>query len=64
LDVDGFYAPLVAMMDRMVEEGFLHPEQRRDLWHGEDLEAMLAWMQAYKPLPADKGAELGRRSLR
>ena len=64
LDVDGFYAPLVAMMDRMVEEGFLHPDQRRDLWHGEDLEAMLAWMQAYEPLAADKGAELGRRSLR
>ena len=64
LDVDGFYAPLVAMMDRMVDEGFLHPEQRRDLWHGDDIEAMLAWMHAYEPLPADKGAELGRRSLR
>ena len=64
LDVDGFYAPLVAMMDRMVDEGFLHPDQRRDLWHGEDIDAMLAWMHAYEPLPADKGAELGRRSLR
>jgi len=64
LDVDGFYAPLVAMMDRMVDEGFLHPDQRRDLWHGGDIEAMLAWMHAYAPLPADKGAELGRRSLR
>src|SRR3970040_1966697 len=42
LDVDGFYAPLVAMMDRMVDEGFLHPEQRRDLWHGDNIEAMLA----------------------
>jgi len=64
LDVDRFYTPLVAMMDRMVDEGFLHPDHRRDLWHGDDLEAMLAWMHAYKPLPADKGAELGRRSLR
>ena len=64
LDVDAFYAPLVAMMDRMVDEGFLHPDQRRDLWHGDDVEAMLAWMHAYEPLPADKGAELGRRSLR
>ena len=34
LDVDGFYAPLVAMMDRMVAERFLHAEQRDDLWHG------------------------------
>ena len=25
LDVDGFYSPLLAMMDRMVEERFLHP---------------------------------------
>jgi uncharacterized protein (TIGR00730 family) len=64
LDVDGFYAPLVAMMDRMVDEGFLHPDQRRDLWHGDDIDALLAWMHAYEPLPADKGAELGRRSLR
>ena len=64
LDVDGFYAPLVAMMDRMVDEGFLHPDQRRDLWHGDGIDAMLAWMHAYEPLPADKGAELGRRSLR
>jgi len=50
--------------DRMVDEGFLHPDQRRDLWHGDDIEAMLAWMHAYEPLSADKGAELGRRSLR
>ena len=64
LDVDGFYAPLVAMMDRMVDEGFLHPDQRRDLWHGDEIDAMLAWMLAYEPLPADKGAELGRRTLR
>ena len=35
LDVDGFYAPLIGMIDRMVEERFLHPEQRHDLWHGE-----------------------------
>ena len=54
LDVDGFFAPLVSMMDRMVAEGFLHADQRRDLWHGEDIDAMFGWMRAYEPVRADK----------
>jgi uncharacterized protein (TIGR00730 family) len=61
LDVDGFYAPLIAMMDRMVEERFLHPDQRRDLWHGDDLEALLAWMRAYEPAHANKWLDEKRR---
>lgn len=61
LDVDGFYAPLVAMMDRMVAEGFVHAEQRRDLWHGDDIEAMLGWMNAYVPAQADKWLDEKRR---
>jgi uncharacterized protein (TIGR00730 family) len=35
LDIDGFYAQLIGMIDTMVSERFLHPEQRDDLWHGE-----------------------------
>ncbi len=54
LDVDGFYAPLLAMLDRMVEERFLHADQRRDLWHGEDIDALLAWMRGYRPAQASK----------
>jgi len=54
LDVDGFYAPLAAMLDRMVAEGFVHPAQRLDLWHGDDIAAMLAWMESYVPAQADK----------
>jgi uncharacterized protein (TIGR00730 family) len=61
LDVQGFYAPLVGMLDRMVEERFLHPDQRRDLWHGEDIDAMLAWMQAYRPAEASKWMDEKRR---
>ena len=61
LDVDGFYAPLVAMMDRMVAEGFVHAEQRRDLWHGDDIGAMLEWMNAYVPAQADKWLDEKRR---
>src|SRR5690606_6011857 len=45
LDIEGFYAPLIGMIDRMVEERFLHPAQRADLWHGSDIDEMLAWMR-------------------
>lgn len=54
LDVDGFYAPLMQMLDRMVQTRFLHPAQRQDLWHGEDIDAMLAWMRAYIPANSSK----------
>ena len=61
LDVDGFYSPLMAMVDRMVEERFLHPDQRTDLWHGDDIDAMLAWMRDYAPASADKWIDEKRR---
>ncbi len=65
LDVDGFYAPLIGMIDRMVEERFLHAEQRHDLWHGEDIDALFAWMRDYTPAQADKWMdEKRRRELR
>ncbi len=65
LDVEGFYAPLMGMIDRMVAERFLHPEQREDLWHGDDIAAMVAWMRAYTPAQADKWMdEKRRKSLR
>jgi uncharacterized protein (TIGR00730 family) len=62
LDVDGFYEPLIAMMDRMVGEHFVNAEQRLDLWHGEDIDGMLSWMQAYLPANADKWLEEKRRN--
>lgn len=61
LDVEGFWVPQMMMLDRMVGERFLHPEQRIDLWHGEDAAAMLAWMRAYKPAQADKWMDEKRR---
>jgi len=65
LDIDGFYAPLFAMIDRMVEERFLHPAQRADLWRGEDIDAMLEWMRGYEPANATKWLdEKHRESLR
>lgn len=61
LDVEGYFAPLAQMLDRMVEERFLHPDQRRDLWHGEDLDALLAWLRAYRPAQASKWMDEQRR---
>ncbi|HJR73493.1 MAG TPA: TIGR00730 family Rossman fold protein [Luteimonas sp.] len=64
-DVDGFYAPLMAMLDRMVTERFLHADQRTDLWHGDDIDTLFSWMHAYKPAQASKWMdEKRRRELR
>ncbi|MGY0559370.1 LOG family protein [Luteimonas sp. A277] len=65
LDVAGYWSPLAAMMDRMVNDRFLHPGQRQDLWLGEDIDTMLAWMQAYQPGESDLWLdEKKRNSLR
>ena len=50
------------MIDHMVEERFLHPEQRQDLWHGEDATQMLEWMRAYSPAQADKWFDEKKRN--
>ncbi|TYT23956.1 TIGR00730 family Rossman fold protein [Luteimonas viscosa] len=54
LDVEDFFEPLIGMIDRMVAERFLHAAQRADLWHGDDIDAMLAWMRDYSPSSASK----------
>jgi uncharacterized protein (TIGR00730 family) len=61
LDVDGFFDPLMTMLDRMVAERFLHPDQRRDLWYGENLDELFAWMRSYEPAQADKWLDEKRR---
>jgi len=63
LDAGGFYQPLIGMIDRMVEERFLHPDQRRDLWCGEDIDAMFAWMRDYTPANAGKWIDEKRRGM-
>ena len=62
LDVGGFWQPLMAMLDTMVRERFLHADQRTDMWDGDDIDAMLAWMRAYVPAQADKWLDEKRRS--
>ena len=62
LDVNDFWQPLMAMLDRMVAARFLHPEQRQDMWHGGDIDTLLAWMRGYLPAQADKWLDEKRRS--
>ena len=62
LDVGGFWQPLMAMLDTMVRERFLHADQRGDLWHGDDIDALLGWMRGYVPAQADKWLDEKRRS--
>jgi uncharacterized protein (TIGR00730 family) len=64
LDVDGFYAPLMAMIDRMVAEGFLRAEHRDELWHGEQIEPMLEWMRHSSRRPASKHPNHPQTDLR
>ena len=65
LDVAGYWSPIAAMMDRMVGDRFLHPDQRQDLWIGDDIDTMLGWMKAYEPVQASKWLdEKHKNSLR
>ncbi len=54
LDVAGYWSPIAQMMDRMVADRFLHPDQRHDLWIGDDIDEMLRWMTTYEPVQATK----------
>lgn len=62
LGVNGFWQPLMDMLDTMVKERFLHPEQRTDMLHGTDIDAVLTWMRHYTPAQADKWLDEKRRS--
>jgi len=62
LGVNGFWQPLMTMLDTMVRERFLHPEQRADMWQGTDIDALLAWLRGYVPAQADKWLDEKRRS--
>ena len=62
LDNNGFWEPLMAMLDTMVRERFLHAEQRHDLWQGHDIDTLLTWMRNYIPAQADKWLDEKRRS--
>ena len=60
-NVNNYWAPLRDMLDHMVAEGFLHPEQRHDLYFGDSLPELLQWMDAYQPIRVDKWLDGKRR---
>lgn len=49
LNVEGYYQPLVQMMERGVSEGFMKPENRGLLLVEDDVPALLRAMGAYHP---------------
>jgi hypothetical protein len=51
LNVDGYYDPLLAMLDRAVAEKFLFPEHRRVLLCSQNPGDLLDAMQRYQPAP-------------
>lgn len=54
LDVDGFWAPLTALLDATVDAGFLKPAHRDRLVQADDPETLLAALSTWKPGPLDK----------
>ena len=64
LDVDGFFSPLVGMVDRMVDRGFVPAKDRRDLWHGEDIDVLLPWLRDNQPVMADADPSKRREDTR
>ena len=49
LDVGGFFAPLLAMLDHMSEAGFVRAAHRQMLLVDDDPERLLARLAAYEP---------------
>jgi uncharacterized protein (TIGR00730 family) len=54
LDVDGFWDPLVAQLDRMVADGFLQPKNRRIIELCASPEGALEHLAAFEPAPVEK----------
>jgi uncharacterized protein (TIGR00730 family) len=50
LDADGFWDPLVAMLDRMVDKGFVAPPVRRSIQRGASPEEALTRLTTAQPL--------------
>ncbi len=52
LDVEGYYAPLLAFLSRACEEGFIRPDNMRLFVAEKDPAALLSRLDAYQPPPA------------
>jgi uncharacterized protein (TIGR00730 family) len=49
LNVNGFFTPLLAMLDAMVKEGFLHEANRSILIDDEDPHILIEKLSGYRP---------------
>jgi len=58
LDVAGYYRPLVAFLDHAVRERFVRASTRTLLAVGEDLDDLLAALEAWRPPTEDKWMDL------
>jgi uncharacterized protein (TIGR00730 family) len=56
LNVGNFYTPLLAFLDRVVEQGFLDAAHRSMILTAEDPEELLHMFMTYRPPVADKAA--------
>jgi hypothetical protein len=61
LDVAGYYSPLLAFLDRTVDEGFLRPAHRAVLLVDADPEALLDRMAGFTPPAVEKWIGRGER---
>jgi uncharacterized protein (TIGR00730 family) len=58
LDVAGYFQPLVAFLDHAVQERFLRPEMRTLLGVSDDLDDLLAALEASEPVTLQKWIDL------
>lgn len=54
LNVEGYYDPLLALFDRAVAEGFVHPSNRQLVLQGSEPNGLLKLFEAYKPPRTEK----------
>jgi uncharacterized protein (TIGR00730 family) len=57
LNTIGFWDPLIRMLDHAVEEKFLRPEHRALLVAGDDPDTLIAQLEAFTPVVAEKWIE-------
>jgi uncharacterized protein (TIGR00730 family) len=64
LDVNGYWGPLLALLDHAVEQRFVLPEHRGDLLSGADPDDLLDALAAWRPSHDDKWIDrVGRSAL-
>jgi uncharacterized protein (TIGR00730 family) len=57
LNLDGFFNPLIRMLDHAVEEKFLRPEHRNMLMVSDDFKELISNLEKYQPVIAEKWIE-------